>query len=173
MISNSGTASSTSFFTLLPSWHLYTSNLEVHLQLTISLNNFLSLLYLSLTLEQLKTSFLIDCYLQLLHCRTDEALPWYLDNCSTGKIAIKNSCASCCVLSANCGNSTLTACLACTGCITFPSVLCTNFSIANTCSRKFLLLFLTSCYVLYLADYMDCCCLYLSWDFLSFPVLLQ
>ena len=110
---------------------LYTSNLELRLQLTSYLNNFLILLYL-LWHRNLNTArdFLDRLVFTTLNCRADETLPWYLDNCSAGRITIKNSCACCCVLSANCGNSTLTTCLACTGCIVFPSVLCTNFVIS-------------------------------------------
>ena len=45
MISNSGTASSkVSLHRFHVAYGLYTSNLELHLPLTISLNNFLSLL---------------------------------------------------------------------------------------------------------------------------------
>ena len=147
MINDSGTASGTSFFTPLPCWLQL-----VHFQSwTSSAANHLSKQFSKLaaplsgreTSIQVRTSLMIDWHLQLLYYRTVETLPW--GNCSTGRIVIKNSCASCCVLSANCGNSTLTACLACTGCITFPSVLCTNFSNANTCSCKFFPSFLTSC----------------------------
>ena len=53
------------------------------------------------------------------------------------ELPFKNSSASHRVLPENCGNSTLTACLACSGCIIFPPVLCTHFSNANT-SFKFL-----------------------------------
>ena len=125
MISNSTTASSTSFFTLLPHWLQL-----VHLQSwTSSATNHLSKQFSKLatplsdtgTSIQLKTSFLIDWYLQLLHCRTDETLPWYL------------------------GNACMPTCLACTGCIAFRSVLCTHLSNTNTCSYKFLPSFLTNC----------------------------
>ena len=156
MISNSGTTFSISFFTPLPYWlqfvrfQSWTSSAAKHLSKQFS--KLATPLSGTGTSIQLRTSFLIDWYLQLLHCWTDETLPWYLGNYSTGRIAIKNSCASCCVLSANCGNSTLTACLACTGCITFPSALFTNFSSANTCSWKSLYSFLTRCLGLLLND---------------------
>ena len=95
MISNSGTTSNTSFFTPLPR-----SLLLLHFQSwTSSAANHLSKQFSKLstplsgngTPKQLNnTSFLIDWYLQHLHGRTDETLPWYLGNCSTGRIAIKN-----------------------------------------------------------------------------------
>ena len=156
MISNSGTASSTSFFTPLSHWlqlvHFQSWTFPAANHPFKQFSKLATPLYGTGISIPLRTSFLIYWYLQLLHYRTDETLPWCLGNCSTEIIAIRNSCASCCVLSANCGNSTLTACLACTGCITFPSALFTNFSSANTCSWKSLYSFLTRCLGLLLND---------------------
>ena len=133
MISNSGTASRTSFFTPLPHWlqlaHFQSGTSSAANHLSKQFSKLATPISGTGTSIQLRTSFLIDWYLQLLHCRTDEA-PF--------EIATKNSGASCCVLSKNCVNSTLTVYLTCTGYITFPSVLCTNFSNATTCSCKFL-----------------------------------
>ena len=147
MISNSRTASNTSFFTPLPCWlqlvHFQSRTLSAAHHLSKQFSKLAAPLSGTGTSIQLRTSFLIDWYLQVLHCRTDETLPWYLGNCSTGRIVIKNSCAPCCLLSANCGNSTLTTCLACTRYTTFHSALYGNFRSANTCPCKFLPSFIT------------------------------
>ena len=143
MISNSGTASSTSFFTPLPRWlqlvdfQSWTSSAANHLSKTFY--KLATPLSGTRTSIQLRTSFLIDWYLELLHCRIDKTPHWYLGNCSTGRIDIKHSCAACRALSANCGNSTLRACLACTGCIIFPSALCTSFSSVKPALANFFL----------------------------------
>ena len=156
MISNSGTASNTSFFTTLPRWlqlvHFQSWTSSSPNQLSKQFPKLATPLSGTRTSIQAKTCFLIDWYLQILHCRIDETHPWYLGNRGTGRIVMENSCVSCCMLSANCGNSNLTAYLACTGCITISSVLCTNFSNVNTCSFKFLPSFLTSCFRLLLYD---------------------
>ena len=140
---------------ILEPLHLPVSLHHFHIDYSLYTSNYISKQFSKLdillsgtrTSIQLKTSLLIDWYLQLLHSRTDETLPWYL-TAALEELPLRIIC----MLSANCGDSILKACLACTGYIIFPSILSTNFSNANTCSYEFLLSFLTSCLGQFLND---------------------
>ena len=145
MISNSVTTSGISFFALLPHWLQF-----VHFQSwTSSAANHLFKQFFKLATPlsgtgssiQLRTSFLIDWYLHILHCRYDETLPWYLETIALEELPLRI-------------HAHLVVCyqqivaifdsiLSYTGYITFSFALCTKFSCANTCSCKFLPSFLT------------------------------
>ena len=135
MMSNSWTASRTQF--------PHTTSI---LTTTYTLLNLLGLLPVAIEPLPSWQTGKLNFYTVVLmnHC---VGICWYCGNCSTGRIVIQN-----CVLWANCGNSTLAACLACAEYMTYPSLLYITFSNANICSWKFIPFLQASCLELLLND---------------------